>query len=236
IGGLIGRSDGTAVTACFAESQVTAETGFTNLGGLIGTNYGSLSNSYSKGSLSGDENVGGLVGFNSTARSGSSPGSIFNCYSAADIAGTTSVGSVTGFDNGTGTYTSCFWDADLNSDVNGIGNLADPPNVISKTTLQMYSRLTFADAGWDFVNETVNGPNDIWAINDGKDYPVHIWPLVQFIDWDGVDFLDYGFFADYYGLIDCNDINDCNSTDLDFSGDVGPNDLDIFTTYWLFGK
>ncbi|MHC4757408.1 MAG: GLUG motif-containing protein, partial [Planctomycetota bacterium] len=75
IGGLIGRSGGTAVVNCFAESQVTPGTGFVNLGGLIGTNYGSLANSYSKGSLSGDENIGGIAGFNSTARSGSSPGS-----------------------------------------------------------------------------------------------------------------------------------------------------------------
>jgi len=35
---------------------------------------------------------------------------------------------------------------------------------------------------------------------------------------------------------DCRDVNDCNSTDLGFSGSVYANDLDIFTTYWLFGK
>ncbi|MHC4757406.1 MAG: hypothetical protein ACYTE8_02000 [Planctomycetota bacterium] len=51
-----------------------------------------------------------------------------------------------------------------------------------------------------------------------------------------VDFLDYAFFADYFGLTDCNDINDCNSADLDYSGAVDMNDVNIFTSYWMFGK
>ncbi|MCX5644607.1 MAG: hypothetical protein NTZ17_07960 [Phycisphaerae bacterium] len=33
---------------------------------------------------------------------------------------------------------------------------------------------TFLDAGWDFVGETANGPEDIWWILEGKDYP-HLW-------------------------------------------------------------
>jgi hypothetical protein len=51
-----------------------------------------------------------------------------------------------------------------------------------------------------------------------------------------VDFLDYCFFADHYGLTDCFLTNDCNSTDLDFSGTSDSNDVNIFTSYWLFGK
>ncbi|MHC4266260.1 MAG: hypothetical protein ACYSUK_10050 [Planctomycetota bacterium] len=57
------------------------------------------------------------------------------------------------------------------------------------------------------------------------------------INEDGViDFLDYAFFANHYGLTDCNDFNDCDSTDLDFSGIVDPNDLDIFSSYWMSCK
>ncbi|MHC4844259.1 MAG: hypothetical protein ACYTEE_10695 [Planctomycetota bacterium] len=51
-----------------------------------------------------------------------------------------------------------------------------------------------------------------------------------------IDFLDYVFFSAYYGLTDCNDFNDCDSTDLDFSGIVDANDLDIFTSYWMSCK
>ena len=34
---------------------------------------------------------------------------------------------------------------------------------------------TFLDTGWDFVGETVNGTDDIWWINEGKDYPRLWW-------------------------------------------------------------
>ena len=92
--------------------------------------------------------------------------------------------------------------------------------------------------GWDFVGETINGPNDFWAICELTNYPKLVWqiPVADFICPDGVDFLDYSFFANHFGLTDCNDINDCNSTDLDFSGSVDINDVNIFTSYWLFGK
>ena len=37
---------------------------------------------------------------------------------------------------------------------------------------QLY--LTSWEAGWDFVGETANGTEDIWWIDEGKDYP-HLW-------------------------------------------------------------
>ena len=47
--------------------------------------------------------------------------------------------------------------------------------------------------GWDFVWETVNGPNDVWAICEGVSYPKLAW---QFIAGDSdndkdVDFTDF---------------------------------------------
>ena len=36
----------------------------------------------------------------------------------------------------------------------------------------------FLDAGWDFVGETANGTEDIWRINEGKDYPHLGWELI----------------------------------------------------------
>jgi len=37
---------------------------------------------------------------------------------------------------------------------------------------------TFLDAGWDFVGETANGTEDIWWINEGKDYPRLWWEVI----------------------------------------------------------
>jgi hypothetical protein len=66
-----------------------------------------------------------------------------------------------GGDSG-GSYTKCFWDSDINPDVNGIGN-ANDPNVIAKTTAEMMVGSTFTDAGWDFV--------EVWGIGENQTYP-----------------------------------------------------------------
>jgi hypothetical protein len=44
-----------------------------------------------------------------------------------------------------------------------------------KTTAEMQRAKTFLDAGWDFVDETANGTEDLWWINEGKDYPRLWW-------------------------------------------------------------
>jgi len=36
---------------------------------------------------------------------------------------------------------------------------------------------TLLDAGWDFIGETANGTEEIWWINEGKDYPRLWWKL-----------------------------------------------------------
>ena len=43
------------------------------------------------------------------------------------------------------------------------------------TTTEMQTAATFLDAGWDFVDETENGTDDIWWIDEGQDYPRLWW-------------------------------------------------------------
>lgn len=38
------------------------------------------------------------------------------------------------------------------------------------TTTEMMDINTYLDAGWDFVDETKNGAEDIWWILEGQDY------------------------------------------------------------------
>ncbi|MHC4131258.1 MAG: GLUG motif-containing protein, partial [Planctomycetota bacterium] len=85
LGGLIGRSSSSFVDNCYALADVNAAAGSIHVGGLVGRNFGSVANSYAKGTVSGDENVGGLVGYNGVNRGGPSTGTIFNCYAAANI-------------------------------------------------------------------------------------------------------------------------------------------------------
>lgn len=87
---------------------------------------------------------------------------IINCYEAGLVTGNEpNIGGLVGFVDG-GSYTKCFWDSDVNPDVNGIGNTTDP-NVVGKSTAEMQMQSTFADAGWDFI--------EIWDIGENQTYP-----------------------------------------------------------------
>ena len=62
--------------------------GFTNVGGLVGSNNGSITNSYATGSVLGSIPVGGLVG--------NHDGSIINSYATGSVSGSTQVGGLVG--------------------------------------------------------------------------------------------------------------------------------------------
>ncbi len=66
-----------------------------DVGGLVGDNTGSIMNSYATGSVSGNNQIGGLVG-----RSGSVNSSITNSYARGSVSGTSDVGGLVGTDNG----------------------------------------------------------------------------------------------------------------------------------------
>jgi hypothetical protein len=242
VGGLVGYNIG-AISHSYATGLVVAHGGRLSFpaGGLVGLNeyvygqdyHGTIINCYATGDVTGyspcsNINAGGLCGKNYE-------GTISNSYSTGEI---TECGEVDGgfcAINSGGTITNCFWDVETSG-------MSDSDGGTPKTTAEMQTQSTFTNADWDFVCETINGPNDIWEIpiwNGQLDYPRLVWqqmPTVDMVCPNGVDFLDYGFFANNWMFTDCNDTNDCNSTDLDFSGDVGPNDVNIFINHWLFGK
>ena len=87
VGGLVGYSSG-SINNSYAAGPVTGTA--TAIGGLVGSNHGSVSNSHASGSVSGDGDVGGLVGWNSSA------GSISNTYALGGVAGTNGVGGLVG--------------------------------------------------------------------------------------------------------------------------------------------
>ncbi|KPJ65561.1 MAG: hypothetical protein AMJ43_10490 [Coxiella sp. DG_40] len=228
IGSLIGFFAYGTVSACYVEGGSVL--GNSTVGGLIGRNYyGVVSNSYSAVGVSGNNNVGGLVGSNYM-------GSIANCYVAGDINGMGSLGGLVG-DDDNGSYTKSFWDVNVNPDVNGIGNVNDP-NVIGKTTAEMQTESTFTDAGWDFVGEVVNGPNDIWGICEGTNYPKFVWqiPIGDFVCPDGVTFADYSVFGAAW-LSDPNYPNWDPNCDISEPNDnvIDERDLAVFCENWLVG-
>jgi len=155
VGVLVGWNVGTIATS-YGSGSVSGEY---EVGGLVGSNYGSISNSYSRGSVSGNSDVGGLVGYNY--------GSIANSYNRGSVSGVYDVGGLVG-DGYAPRVSSSFWDTQTSGHSTSAGG-------IGKTTAEMQTASTFLNAGWDFVDETANGTEDIWWILEGQDYPRLWW-------------------------------------------------------------
>ena len=161
IGGLVGSNVGN-ITASYSTSTVSGET---SVGGLVGSNYeGIITTSYSTGTVSGNQGVGGLVGLNVDH--------ITHCYSIGVVSGKMNIGGLVGnktFIWGNDRITNhSFWDTQNSGQATSVGGTG-------LTTAEMQTAVTFLEAGWDFVDETVNGIEDIWWILEGQDYPRLWW-------------------------------------------------------------
>ena len=220
LGGLCGYNDYGTISNCYATGSVT---GYNWLGGLCGYNRGAINNCYAIGSVTGDNYLGGLCGRNYDT--------ITNCYATGAViseAGSYYVGGFCGANYDT--ITHCLWDVETGGPDNGIGT--------PKTTEEMQTQSTFADAGWDFVGEDVNGTDDFWRMCvDGIDYPKLSWQFLagDFVCRDGVNLIDFAVLADTWGLSsgqagynELCDIVDDDTIDLD--------DLAVFVEHWLAGK
>lgn len=162
VGGLVGLNEYGEVTRCFSSGQVNGGVG---AGGMVGFNdYGGrMVNSYSTSTVNGRKDVGGLVGLNY--------GDIIQCFSAGAVTadGGLGIGGLVGYG---GTVTQSFWDIETSGQFASKGGTG-------KTTAEMQSSITFLKAGWDFVDEVENGTEDIWWIDEGKDYPRLTWELAE---------------------------------------------------------
>ncbi len=85
VGGLVGYSDGGTVNQCYSTGTVS---GNDNVGGLVGVNAGSITSSYNSGAVSGNHGIGGLVGWNR--------GGIGMSYSTGSVSGASWVGGLLG--------------------------------------------------------------------------------------------------------------------------------------------
>jgi hypothetical protein len=97
----------------------------------------------------------------------------------------------------------------------------------------------FLEAGWDFVGETDNGDEDIWSICEAANYPRFLWqiPAGDFLCPDGITMDDFFFLLEFWLNDNCDLSNDfCQGTDLDQSGTVDENDLEIFFESWSAEK
>jgi hypothetical protein len=170
VGGLVGQNDGIIMASCSSASIQGRE----EVGGLVGYNFyrGQIVDCYTLGDVLGLRYVGGLLGYNplATSRGGELLyGTVRTCYSAAAVWGDEHAGGLIGYDPGGGVYDS-FWDIEISGRRASAGG-------VGKTTAEMQTAGTFLEAGWDFVDETENGTEDVWAMPDGGGYPILWWQL-----------------------------------------------------------
>jgi hypothetical protein len=200
IGGLAGYNDG-VITDCYTSGSVSGSIESVSLGGLVGFNQADIANCYSTASVSSGDNsyyIGGLVGNNMSV--------IGNCYATGKVNGgenSERLGGLVGLDH-YGYIASCYATGKVTGGKNserlgGLvggcpgfmcpGSLLTPSfwdvetsgqwesaEGIRKTTVEMKTRSTFIDAGWDFVGETANGIDDIWCM------PVDSYPQLWWED------------------------------------------------------
>ncbi|MHC4173428.1 MAG: GLUG motif-containing protein [Planctomycetota bacterium] len=259
--GLIGHLGRDAIITNIGLKDVSIE-GTDKVGSLVGRNDGSLSNSYCTGTVTGDWYVGGLIGgigswesrgvvitncYNTCTVSGKTrvgglvgniyKGTIATSYSTGMVTGTGDVGGLVGHNGGS--ITRSFWDIETSGLTNMCGGQRGGvgcDDSYGKTTAEMQTASTFLEAGWDFIDETTNGTEDVWSICEGTNYPRLSWqiPAGDFVCPDGITIEDFVFFIEHWRDDNCDSSNDyCQGTDLDFSGTVDAGDLEILVANWL---
>jgi hypothetical protein len=179
-GGLVGAMGSLdTVIKSYATGSVS---GNGDIGGLVGwNNGGTIENSYSTGSVTGEgEALGGLVGYNGY----DSPGTITNSYSTGSVTGEGDVviiGGLVGIDDGVSTIENSFWDME-------ISGVSISDGGTGKTTEQMHSILTFNNTEteglhtpWDIIemNSFNSDSPTIWYIDDLNDYPHLYWEFIE---------------------------------------------------------
>lgn len=168
VGGLCGENWGT-VSQSYATGAVTGQYYF---GGLCGGNYGTIVDCYASGGVEGDYSGGGLCGQNDR-------GKIIRCYSVGMVSVTNYPGGLCGSAYTDGTYGNHgvtyedlhnFWDVESS----GTGASTMGTGI---SHAQMLAQSTFADAGWDFSK--YDGNPAVW-----KWVPTLSVPLI--LDWQPV--------------------------------------------------
>jgi The GLUG motif len=210
VGGLVGDNESDSnISNCYSTGAVR---GFDIVGGLVGDNDSSIDNCYSTGAVNGFDTVGGLMGDNESG------GSISNCYSTGMVSGYSDVDGIVGYNNGT-----------VSSSYFLITSGPDNGNGAPLTDAQMKQQDNFVD--WDF--------DAVWHICETTNYPKLIWQIApgDFACPDGVNFVDFAYFAGRWHTTGCNSSNNfCGGADMDFSGTVNMQDLKIFAANWLTGE
>ncbi|MEN5114209.1 MBG domain-containing protein [Brevundimonas diminuta] len=175
VGGLVGVQIGGAIKQAYATGAVQGDSA---IGGLVGHQDGTaITQSYATGTVTGGGiNIGGLVGLQDG-------GSIEQAYATGAVTGGSDVGGLVGWRNG-GAITDSYFDSYSTGQgaSNGVGNIANAPNIIAVTSDPTqsgainYAYNQSAYAGLTFTSE-VRGLG--WFMLDGQTRPFGAWEYSQ---------------------------------------------------------
>ncbi len=163
VGSLMGTNAGT-LSNSYSTGSVT---GNDSVGGLLGANWGAVSNSYSSCNITGISRVGGLVGVNGPDKT------VSNSYSTGNVTGESAVGGLVGSNvvfEWNGIVSNSFWDVQTSGQSTSDGGTG-------KNTTEMKDIATFSGAGWIITAVALNETNPayIWNIVNDVTYPFLGW-------------------------------------------------------------
>ena len=177
VGGLCGvvRNNGQAID-CGAEGDVSGGTGGQLIGGLVGEIFTQsdgetpkIINCYARGSVTGDGEVGGLVGQGEADQGSTDKFTIEKSYSTGTVSGNTNVGGFIGNIETGSDYDilDSFWDTETSGQSTSAGDET------GKTTAEMKDRDTFTDTAtsglseaWDMALVDTYDETKTWGIGD----------------------------------------------------------------------
>jgi len=157
IGGLVGGNGGTVSNSYSTGSVICTYMA----GGLIGMNTGTVNDSYSTSSVTSETGASGLAGQNN--------GTINNSYSTGSVTGSNSTGGLVGYNEGT--VSDSFWDIETSGQATSAGGTG-------KITAEMQHITTFLEAGWNIIGVANPGTPDrsyTWNIVNEQTYPFLSW-------------------------------------------------------------
>jgi hypothetical protein len=162
VGGLIGLSERGPVDNCYFTGSVTSyfscdEWRFlVGVGGLVGVNYDTVSNSYSNANVTGEYGVGGLVGRNIY-------GTMSNSYFTGSVTGNSDVGGLVGSNSGDGALSNSFYNYDEVL-ING-ENIITIGALFGEDFGEWMANGKFLD-----VNERLSQENGYYVVNNVTDF------------------------------------------------------------------
>ncbi|MBB3062777.1 GLUG motif-containing protein [Microbulbifer rhizosphaerae] len=168
VGGLVGvNGNSSSISNAYTTGRVTGDA---NVGGLVGSNNGSsISNAYTTGSVMGNvEFVGGLVGLNDDS-------SIINAYATGNVTGAFGVGGLVGWNNAS-TISNAYVTGSVtgDNDVGGLMGRNGPGSTVTDSYWNTDTSNQSFGIGSDPDNQTVTGLTTAQMLNaasfDGFDF------------------------------------------------------------------